>query len=645
MKRFLRRLPVKILCFILCIASLLTCAAGAFGATAFAVLEFYVHSEEYTVERITNTQLRGDAYDIVNLVLNRSVYHGIYSDDYSAENTNIRFKLTDKNGALVKSNLASGEKEQWEYTYLFEDFTEHGWLTMLEGDAALVEEQADYILQLYLVDEPQYVDIYAFIEDGISLAYSLRFWVFPITLVSFLAFVVFFCILMCTSARRADSDELRPGHLHRVPFDLMLVLFIFGVPLAIAGIFDLFAGEDILTAVSVGAIAIIALSLLLGICMSFAARIKTKTLFSNTVVWRVIKLCIRIIKFLWKYIKKAFYALKELFLGIPLIWRTIIMVSTYVVLDFIILLIAMEGAEPIALLFWLFLIGHLAFFALYSALFMRKLQAGGNALAKGDLAYKTDTKLMFWDFKKHGENLNSIADGMVIAVEERLQSERMKAELITNVSHDIKTPLTSIINYAGLISGEECDCEKHKEYSEVLVRKSEHLKRLLEDLVEISKATTGTLDVALLPCDANVLLTQAAGEFEQKCESAGLELIVNRPEQSVRINADSRRIWRVFENLMNNACKYSLGGSRVYLSLETDGTSASFVFRNTSKNVITVSPEELTERFVRGDQSRTSEGNGLGLSIAKSLTELQNGTMNISVDGDLFKVTLKFPLI
>lgn len=282
---------------------------------------------------------------------------------------------------------------------------------------------------------------------------------------------------------------------------------------------------------------------------------------------------------------------------------------------------------------------------IYAAMFMRRLQKGAQALADGNLSYQTDTKAMYWDFKKHGENLNRISEGMSAAVEKRLQSERMKAELITNVSHDIKTPLTSIINYSNLISDEKCDCEKHSEYSEVLVRKSEHLKRLLDDLVEISKAQSGNLDVELTPCDANVLLTQASGEYIQKCENAGLELVTAIPEGRIRIMADGRRIWRVFENLLNNAVKYSLSGSRVYIALSRYGDFASFTFRNTSKTMLNITPDELTERFVRGDSSRSTEGNGLGLSIAKSLTELQNGKMDIDIDGDLFKVTLLFPIV
>ena len=252
---------------------------------------------------------------------------------------------------------------------------------------------------------------------------------------------------------------------------------------------------------------------------------------------------------------------------------------------------------------------------------------------------------MLFDFKRHGENLNSISEGMGKAVEKQLKSERMKTELITNVSHDIKTPITSIINYAGLIFDEPCDCMNHREYSVVLMKKADSLKRLLNDLVEVSKASTGNMDVELSECDASVLLTQLCGEFEDKCTIESLEFITQQPATALLFKADSRRIWRVFENLLNNACKYSLPGSRVYMSVEERMGDVVFIIRNTSKAPLNISADELTARFVRGDSSRSTEGSGLGLSIAKSLTELQGGTMDISIDGDLFKVTLTFPKI
>lgn len=284
-------------------------------------------------------------------------------------------------------------------------------------------------------------------------------------------------------------------------------------------------------------------------------------------------------------------------------------------------------------------------FIIHNALLRRKIRNATDALAEGNLNYEVDISGMHGDFREIAENLNSISEGMNIAIEQRLKSERMKTELITNVSHDLKTPLTSIINYANLIGQEKCENEKITEYSEVLVRQSVRMKRLIEDLVEASKASTGNLEVQLEPCEAEILLVQAAGEFEQKLRDAGLELKIVQPETSVKIMADSRRLWRVFDNLMNNICKYGQRGTRVYLSIEETEKQVIITFRNISHGELNFSADELTERFVRGDISRNTEGNGLGLSIAKSLTELQNGTFDLQIDGDLFKVILKFPKV
>lgn len=280
---------------------------------------------------------------------------------------------------------------------------------------------------------------------------------------------------------------------------------------------------------------------------------------------------------------------------------------------------------------------------LYITVMMKRLRVGIEEIAAGNTNYKVDTAGMYGNLRDWAENLNNISDGMNTAIEQRVKSERMKTELITNVSHDLKTPLTSIVNYANLIGQEKCDNEKIMDYSEVLVRQSVKMKRLIDDLVEASKASTGNLEVNLEPCEAEILLTQAAGEYEQKLADAGLELKVKYPETSVKIMADSRRLWRVFDNLLNNICKYGQSGTRVYLSLNETEKQVVFTFKNTSKTELNISADELMERFTRGDASRNTEGNGLGLSIAKSLTELQNGTLEILIDGDLFKVVLKFP--
>lgn len=239
--------------------------------------------------------------------------------------------------------------------------------------------------------------------------------------------------------------------------------------------------------------------------------------------------------------------------------------------------------------------------------------------------------------------VNDLGDGLRHALQEQMKSERMKADLITNVSHDLKTPLTSIINYVDLLKREELHNEKANEYLEVLDQKSQRLKQLTEDLVEASRASSGNVVLDIRRIDVKELLMQTSGEFVERFEARGLQLVENFPQNPQYVDADGRRLWRIIENLFRNVEKYAMPHTRVYLDLINDGDRVAFSLKNISENPLNISPEELTERFTRGDESRSTEGSGLGLSIAKDLTEIQKGTFEIYLDGDLFKVTVSFP--
>ena len=239
----------------------------------------------------------------------------------------------------------------------------------------------------------------------------------------------------------------------------------------------------------------------------------------------------------------------------------------------------------------------------------------------------------------------SISRGLKAAVTEQVKAERLKTDLITNVSHDLKTPLTSIISYVDLLKRENIENPRVQEYITVLEQKSSRLKNLTEDLVEASKASSGNITLDLIPIHYTDILQQSLGEFEDKLAARSLQVLTTLPQEDVLILADGRQLFRVLENLLNNCCKYALLGSRVYIELQKDEEIATFTMKNISEAPLNVSPEELTERFVRGDVSRSTEGSGLGLSIAKSLTKLMNGKMKIEIDGDLYKVSLSFPLV
>lgn len=462
-----------------------------------------------------------------------------------------------------------------------------------------------------------------------------------------------FIFLLCSAGHKNGREGITPSAIHEIHLDVYTVVVAVG---AFTGLYLAFGWIGM----NPGMINLIVLVVLFAAeviwCtlyfMELAIRLKMGKWWQNTILYRVFR-------FFGRFCKRVFRGIVKLIRGIPMVWRTALLCLAVCVAEFF-GLILFYNDRVVLLFFWaiekFILCGAITFVALMC----KELQEGSEALADGDLNYKLDTSHMVLSFKEHGENLNCIGEGISAAVEQRMKSEHLKTELITNVSHDIKTPLTSIINYADLIgkevSGDVKDTgdgagtetaqerEQHiSEYAEVLLRQSQKLKKLLDDLLEASKATTGNLEVHPEVCDVSVLLSQAVGEYEQRFSEKKLETIVKQPEETVKVMADCRHLWRVFDNLLNNIYKYAQAGSRVYLNVEHDGQNANIIFRNMSAYPLEMSPEELEERFTRGDRSRHMEGNGLGLSIAKSLTELQKGDMEIVTDGDLFKVVITLP--
>ena len=279
---------------------------------------------------------------------------------------------------------------------------------------------------------------------------------------------------------------------------------------------------------------------------------------------------------------------------------------------------------------------------LYGSNCFGRLLEGAKRMRSGDLESKVDDKYLVGCFREFAGELNGLADVAMVAAQNQLKSERMKTELITNVSHDIKTPLTSIINYVDLLEKPHTE-EEQKAYVEVLSRQSQRLKKLIDDLMEMSKASTGNIQVDIGEIDAVEAVTQALGEFADKLTAAGLTPVFHQSEENIMLLADGRLLWRAMSNVLSNAVKYALPGTRLYVDVSATQDKAIISFKNISGAQLNISAEELMERFVRGDSSRNTEGSGLGLNIAKSLMELQKGQLQLLVDGDLFKVTLVFP--
>lgn len=269
---------------------------------------------------------------------------------------------------------------------------------------------------------------------------------------------------------------------------------------------------------------------------------------------------------------------------------------------------------------------------------------GTKNISSGNMDYAFDVNNMSVAFAAFAENIQTIQSGLKKAVDEAIKGERMKTDLITNVSHDLKTPLTSIINYVDLLKKEELDNQKVKEYINILDEKSARLKVLIEDLVEASKASSGNLPVNAEKVDLHELVMQAVGEYREKIEKAGLDIRTSTSDKNIFVRADGKHMWRIIENLLSNVLKYSMQNSRVYINITKNETHGVLTIKNISALPLEIPVEQLTERFVRGDVSRTTEGSGLGLSIAQSLTNIQKGRFNIEIDGDLFKVNVEIPL-
>ncbi len=515
---------------------------------------------------------------------------------------------------------------------------------MEEQPETFYVQPKDLLVRVYVDETFPYEDAYSSLHQLGRTLDDLLYVIPVVALVSVFLFLCCFIFLMCSAGHHSSREGITGGVLYFFYFDLVTAVFI-----TIAIMLMIVAVE----AVSYGGVLDVVVGFVLLMldvvwvtiyCMAAAVELKKGTIFKHTLIYTLLSKCGRGVKRLWK----MFVTMLK---GLPLVTGALVAYGAFAVVQFFTLLFFCElwSMDGDVLLLCLLEKVVLLPLVLYFALVCKKLQKGSEALAEGNLTYKLDTDNMILGFKEHGENLNSIGEGIAVAVDERMKSEHLKTELITNVSHDLKTPLTSIINYADLVAtvakAEEIDKMQLSEYSEVLLRQSKRLKKLLEDLVEASKATTGNLEVNLLPCEVGVILSQAIGEYAQRFAEKELEILVKQPEEPVSIMADGRHLWRVFDNLMNNVCKYAQENTRVYLTVAPKEDKVEIIFRNMSKYALDLTAEELQERFVRGDKSRHMEGNGLGLSIAGSLVELQNGKMDIVIDGDLFKVVLTFSVL
>ena len=474
-------------------------------------------------------------------------------------------------------------------------------------------------------------DYFVQINEIVNLADHMKYSVYVILALSLTVFVASFVYLVSAAGHKKDQKQVQGSFLCKVPADLFTVICLVAESSLAVGISLLGnAGSPdnyVFYAAAMFFLLLCGGWLALGYLLDFAVRIKLGKWWRNTLIYKVLRSIYRG----WNKVgenKSILWKGLAIFLGVNFLEVLIFVVFG---VDYSKIMIVWFAEKAVIL----FAGGEIL-------IQMKRLQEGGKHIAEGDMDYQIDTERMLPALKEHAADLNRINEGVSKAVNEKMKSERFKTELITNVSHDIKTPLTSIINYVDLLEKEEIPNENAKEYLEVLERQSARLKKLIEDLIEASKASSGSLSVNLEKLEAGVFLVQTVGEFKEKTEKNKLDLQIKKPEEPIYIMADGRHFWRVIDNLMNNICKYAQPETRVYINLEQTGEKVQITFRNTSRYPLNISSEELMERFVRGDSSRNTEGNGLGLSIAGSLMELMHGKMQLFVDGDLFKVVLEF---
>ena len=485
-----------------------------------------------------------------------------------------------------------------------------------------------------------------------------------VSLVLFAALAVYLCM---AAGRKPGMEEVRPGGLNCIPLDLycgIVIAAAYGyLYCAVSGL-GYFITQSLLTFFSIYGYGLYAWCLLfVGFCFACAAQFKTPNFYwwrhsVTGLCWRIAVWCwhfgwkclgwaykilwtvtIGFVSWAWKTIKKFFSWLigwvRKLYGLLPLSWQ-------WLVGGLLVGGCTFPGLlwDSNLLLFISFAIALAV--VIYSANVYATLLEAAKRMRGGDLEIKVDEKLMIGGFKDMAQELNGLSDVVMVAAQKQMRSERMRTELITNVSHDIKTPLTSIINYVDLLQKPHSP-EDEQTYLEVLSRQSNRMKRLIDDLIELSKASTGNITVNLTTMDAVETVNQALGEFTDKLEAAHLMPVFRAPKEPLYIHADGRLAWRAMSNLLSNAAKYAQPDTRLYVDMVAVDGKVCISFKNISRDSLNISADELMERFVRGEASRSQEGSGLGLNIAKSMMELQHGALELLVDGDLFKATLIFP--
>ena len=600
-KRRVRAMPyVRTVLFALCLVGF-----GVLTALA-AALDCYLEPQAAVERRVFDVQLYRD-WERVNEILRRGT-DGASELQYLPGN--LCYQAVRADGAVILTSASAAS----------------GWTARVtvELDTAVVsgDTETPVTLRVGVVQDLQSDDVYAVLYGAVRVLYGGRI-AFPLA-----ALLAAAAVLVCIVQLRADAGRDPEGATHargfsRIPADLLAagVFLLASLTVSCPDWSMSMNGRYVCLAL----LLCIDFAVALALPVTIAVRVRSGTLLRNTVIFRVGRGLVRAVRWLYGAIPAA-----------PAAAGTLALLAVCNA--------ALVGHTDRTTMAWI-LIGEAAVLiplALYFGGQQRKIHEIIAQIA-ADPNAPVDVSGLAAPYRAAGASLAHIRDGIADAVAAQLRSERFKTELITNVSHDLKTPLTSIINYTDLLGREPAGSAAAAEYVAVLSRQSIRLKKLIEDLIEASKAATGNLPVHWADCAVGVLLRQAAGEYADRLAAAQLEPVLELPEAELMIRADSRHLGRMLDNLLQNICKYAHPGTRVYISAAQTNSGVEMLFRNVSRDRIAQDAAVLTERFVRGDSARTSEGSGLGLAIVRSLAELQGGRLEITVDGDLFRARLIFP--
>ena len=428
------------------------------------------------------------------------------------------------------------------------------------------------------------------------------------------------------------GEDEKLNYFDKIPLEIVgfVAIIISTIPFIFLSEYFYSTGNDYIGGISIIITIALFIYVIICICMvTFVRRLKAKSFWKTTIVGKI------------------FYWIKDVLLkNISYsIGTTAKVILGFLIIGFSTLMIMLIFRGALSIILIIALYGYIMYRTITFFKECSKIEKKIEEVRDGNNQLPLDVNEFSSEFKNIAISINNISEGIETAVQERMKSERLKAELITNVSHDIKTPLTSIINYSDLLKNEKIDNEKANEYIEILYSKSQRLKRLTEDLIEASKIQTGNVSLKKEKINVIELIRQAVGEFEDKFSKKGLNTIIDCKQNEIFILADSRYMYRIIENLFSNISKYALENSRVYIDIGIYGDDVNIAIKNISKDKLNISADELMQRFVRGESSRTTEGSGLGISIAQNLTNLQGGKFDLVLDGDLFKVRMSFKII